>query len=168
MLGRKDAAMEGATAREKVCELVARCLPEREIESDWRTRWLLLAVHMASLVAFGFVAFQANEAQLFPSLDGSYMMALAKQQAVWMPWAAGFSSNFFQSLGNMWFPINTHFIPGYILSLQLYAGEINPVISYVIFSVELFLSVYLLSAFLRFNAVVSGMASWGLVLTLMP
>jgi len=145
------------------------CIRDMEASSSERSQTvLLLFVNLSSLILFGTLAFRLSAANLLYGLDGSYMMTIAKQQYVWTVPGFGLTNNFFQSLGNIWFPINTSFIPGYMLSLYLNGGEINPVVSYVIFSVELFLSAYLLCLLLRLGTVVATMASWGLVLAVMP
>lgn len=136
--------------------------------TTWQWTALMLLVQLLSLVAFLLVAFDNNRAYLLFGLDGHYMMTIAKQQHVWMPMSAGLTNNFFQSLGNVWFPLNTALIPGYAISLFSNGGEIDPVLSYVIFSVELFAAVFILSMSLRQNWLVSAIAAWGLVLSVMP
>ncbi len=130
--------------------------------------FVLLFTNICALVVLGFTAFRRNEATLFYGLDGNEMMTLAKQQFVWhMNWS-GFGYNPFQSLGNIWLPINMKLVPGYAFSLAVNGGEIDPVLSYLVFSIEAFLSAYLISLWLGFGDVVATVSGWGLALVAMP
>ncbi|MEO0248898.1 MAG: hypothetical protein ABIN58_05015 [candidate division WOR-3 bacterium] len=136
-----------------------------------RDRWhaiLFMFIHMACLIMLGFVAFSLNASYLLNGLDGSYLKVMARQQFLWGGMDLGYTNNFFQSLGNIKDHVNTNVIPGYLLSLYLNAGELDPVISYVIFSLELFASTYLICLVLRVCHVVAALAAWGLVVSGLP
>lgn len=142
-------------------------LATAKVLSDWQ-RIVLLVVNLASLICFGLVAFRLNQANLFYGLDGSEMLVLIKQQVMWGSGVAGFTNNYFQSLGNIWLPVNMNAIPGYIVSLWINGGELDQVIAYIVFSVELFLATYCLSRWLEFGSTIATLAAWGMVLSAMP
>jgi hypothetical protein len=168
----KFIAVEGIitskAGRSKVGGRVSDYVLGVNVSSDWRRALLFLLINVCSLVAFGMIAFRANEAHLFFGLDGSEMMTYVRQQRIWMPAAAGFTNNFFQSMGNVWFPLNTHLIPGYLLPKLFAKGALDPVLAYVVFSVELFLSAYLASLWLRLGDKVAAFSAWALVLAALP
>jgi len=100
----------------------------------------LVLLHAVSFALLCLVVFSRNEAFLFHGLDGSYMLALARQQLQWTSFEPGFGSNFLQSLGNIWFPLNAHAIPGYALASVASDTAIDPVRAYTTFALELFLA----------------------------
>ena len=162
-----ESAITGEASMSKVDGTVSDRLTAMNAVLDWR-RAALFVVNLASLVLFGLVAFRLNQANLFYGLDGSEMMVLVKQQAMWGSGAAGFTSNVFQSLGNVWLPVNMNAIPAYIVSSWINGGELGQVIAYTVFSVELFLATYCLSRWLGFESTMAMLAAWGMVLSAMP
>src|SRR3990170_2180829 len=136
--------------------------------SDRRRAVWVFILNLLSFAALCIVTFRLNEARLFVGLDGSYMSVLAKQRVLWTKPGLGFSSNVFQGVGNIWFPFDSALIPGYLLSSFLNSGKLDPALSYVIFSVELFVSTYLLGLCLRLGPTVAAVAAWGLLLSVMP
>jgi hypothetical protein len=126
------------------------------------------AVNFLSFVALAGVFLPLNRPRLFDGVDGNYMLTIAKQQFEWGAPMFGLSNNFLQSLGNIWFPLNTPLIPGYAIPELLNSGELNPVVSYAIFAAELFLATFLLGLSLRLRVAVAVLAAWLLPLTTIP
>jgi hypothetical protein len=126
------------------------------------------AANFISFMALGVIAFQLNLSYLFNGLDGNLMLIMNKQQSEWNEPMLGFTNNFFQSMGNVWFPLNTRLIPGYFFSEFLNSGELNPISSYLIFSAEIFITTYLLCSFLRLGSTIAALAAWLLNLLVMP
>lgn len=159
----------GGGSRESMTVQSAARVAQPEPSTERRSlSMLLLAVNLCSLAIFGVIGFSRNETNLLHGLDGSYVLTYAKQQAHWGTTSFGFSNNFFQSLGNVWLPFNTTLIPAYAISSILNGGELDPVIVYSIFSVELFLAAYLIGRWLGFTESVSLISGWVLVLCAMP
>ncbi len=129
---------------------------------------LVLCVNIASFIALSLVAFRANEHSLFLGLDGSYMMTIVKQQLTWSFPQFGFISNFHQSLGNVSFPLNSYWIPGYFLSAFMHSGTVNPVVSYTIFAVELFIATTCLGLYLHRSPVLAVATAWVFCLVVFP
>lgn len=135
------------------------------------TGWLeapFLALQLISLAAFGTIAFRDNQSNLLIGIDGSYIMTIVKQQHLWSTTLPGLTSNFFQSLGNVWIPLNAGLVPAYVFSFDSGSGLLDPVLCYTIVSIELFLAVYLLCRAITGNGAIAAMAGWGLVLLAMP
>ncbi len=130
---------------------------------------IFLLANLLSLIVFSVFAFRQNEVNLMHGLDGSYFMTIGKQQALWgsgSPW--GLTSNVFQSLGNVWFPLKTTLMPEYAIPLMWNHGEPAPVAYFVAFAAEAFLAAYLLGLCLGRGAGVAAAAGWILALTVMP
>jgi len=123
---------------------------------------------VCAVVVLGIVAFRHNQATLLYGLDGNEMMTLAKQQFVWHANWLGFGNNVFQSLGNIWLPINMKLVPGYAFSLAVNGGDIDPVLSYLVFSIEVFLAAYFVSLWLGFGEVAATFSGWTVALLSMP
>ncbi len=152
-----------------LCHVDGTALRNRQDHlSDKRSVVWVFALNVLSFAALCVVTFRLNEARLFTGLDGSYMSVLAKQQVLWAKPGLGFTSNFFQGVGNIWFPFNSSLIPGYIVSSFLNSGKLDPALSYLIFSIELFVSTYLLCVCLRLGPTVAAVAAWGLPLSVIP
>ena len=109
----------------------------------FHARLSALLVNVLILLAFNTVAFARNETHLLHGLDGAYIMTLARQQATWSASALLLTNNFFQSLGNIWLPINGSWVPGLVISRAVGHGEVVPVVAYLVFATEVFLSWFL-------------------------
>lgn len=131
-------------------------------------RGLWLIANLVWLVLFGIVAFRVNEAALLIGLDGAYVANVVEQQARWAPVAIGLTSNFLQSLGNVWFPINAALVPSYAISLWLGGGTLDPIATYVFFSVELFVAAWLVAWWIGYGATVAAVAGWLVTLSAVP
>lgn len=138
-----------------------------EYSENIRSVLVVLGLNFISFVALSYFAFRINEPHLFYGLDGSYMMELFREQIEWLPLQPGFSNNFLQSLGNVWFPLNVYLIPGYAVSM-LNAGKVDPAVSYTIFASELFLATLSLGLFLRLRPILATAAAWALCLVTFP
>lgn len=167
--GKKVMKLDNQPSRKmKFLNVVRSLLTLSQIDMAWRRTALMLLAQILSLLAFLLIAFHDNRPYLLHGLDGAYMKIIAKQQHIWTHMSFGLTNNLFQSLGTVWFPLNTQLIPGYALSLLLNGGEVAPAVSYVIFSLGLFVAVFILSISLRQDWLVSAMAAWGLTLSVMP
>jgi len=133
----------------------------------WRRELSVLALNLLSLVSFCAITFAANQSRLFHGLDGAYMMTLGKQQHMWMQVLPGLTNNFFQSLGNIWIPINTWLIPAYSLSMDSHR-DVNVVIAFMVHAIEIFLAIYAFSRIVVSDRVIGLMAAWGFVMLTLP
>src|SRR5205823_597410 len=80
-----------------------------------RSHALVVAAHLAAFLAFSTFAFLRSLNELFILLDGTYTLTIAAHQFAWLPPAAGYFASPFQGLGDVWFPINSWLIPGFLL-----------------------------------------------------
>ena len=109
---------------------------------------------------------QHNLDYLFYGLDGNFMRLLTYTQSEWNPSSFGLGINYLQSLGNITFPVNLKFIPGfYVLSKNI---ESLVIPAYLIFSIELFLSALLTSKILGLNKDIQIISGWLLVSLMIP
>jgi len=143
----------------------ATALPERA--GLLQPGQLVFAASFLSFVAFLHVAFALNDAYLLWQMDGRRFEYLVRQQSIWFPFHFGYTNDFFHSLGNIWYPLNMKLDPGFLLATDS-GGLLDRQLSYLIFSVELYLSTFLLGAVLRQGVVISSLAGWGMVLLTMP
>jgi len=113
---------------------------------------LTLAFNLSILLTISFLAFQKNHAHLLAYFDGSYMMELIRQQLKWelAPYT-GFTSNIFQSLGNVYFPLNAKLIPAYFISAKICGGMADKTFSHLILSLEIYVSIYLFCVNFKFK-----------------
>jgi len=121
------------------------------------------------LIALSYYAFSKSKSFLLFSLDGTYMMDLVRQNFQWgKSLSLGFTNNIFQSIGNVHFPLNSNLTPGYYFSALLNEGILNPVTSYLIFSIEIFTTIYIFSTTLNFKNLCALSASWLFVILAYP
>src|SRR5690349_8231240 len=80
-----------------------------------------------------------HRSELMNGLDGEYMRVLISQQREWTPIGLGLPLSPFEGMANVQFPFNAKLIPAYGLQM-LFASNFDPVFSYTLFVVELFLA----------------------------
>ena len=129
---------------------------------------LVFTASFLSFVAFFYIAYTLNDSYLLWNMDGKRFVYLVRQQSVWFPFYFGYTNDFFHSLGNIWYPLNMKLDPGFFLATDPTNGMLDRRLSYLIFSVELYLSTFLLGTVLRQGVVVSSIAGWAIVLLGMP
>ena len=121
------------------------------------------------MLTISYISFKKNHSSLLLGLDGSYMMDIVRQQLNFGLYSwFGCTNNIFQSLGNIYFPLNTNLIPGYAISAILNNNEINKTLTYLIFSSEIFLVIYLFCRSFNFKSSVAIIASWLFLLFSFP
>jgi hypothetical protein len=120
-----------------------------------------------------YISFFRNRGHIFAGLDGSYILTLVKGQAMWAPLGLGFSANPLQSLGNIWFALNTQLFPAYVVPIQFFGIEAIGdakfhALSYTIFASELFLATLLVGRAVGFGGTASILGAWFAPLLLFP
>lgn len=133
----------------------------------WPSAWVFAASFL-SFIAFVYFAYTLNDSYLLWNMDGKRFEYLVRQQNTWFPFYLGYTNDFFHSLGNIWYPLNIKLDPGFFLATDPTSGTLDRRLSYLIFSVELYLSTFLLGTLLRQGVVVSSIAGWAIVLLGMP
>jgi hypothetical protein len=139
----------------------------------FRSYAFVVAAHLAAFLAFSTFGFLRSLNELFILLDGTYTLTIAAHQFAWLPPAAGYFASPFQGLGDVWFPINSWLIPGFLLPhLVLGSGsEMEPgfrVGVYVIISLESFIATFLLARALGVARLPSILSAWLTPLLIMP
>jgi len=140
----------------------------RILQGILRPSAYVFAASFLSFIAFFYFAFTLNDSYLLWNMDGKRFEYLVRQQNTWFPFYFGYTNDFFHSLGNIWYPLNMKLDPGFFLTTDPTDGSLDRRLSYLVFSVELYLSTFLLGTVLRQGVVISSMAGWAIVLLGMP
>jgi hypothetical protein len=125
---------------------------------DDRAWWLLPALSFATVAAIDFAFYKDA---LFYRYDGTFILAMARGQHEWMAHGIGFSLNFLQGIGDIWFPLATGLLPGFALGTHFDARWL-PVVACFVFTLEYFFSAVILarcigaSRLLSVSAAVTG------------
>lgn len=120
---------------------------------------LLIFFNIVSFLIIFYILFTKNNYFLFFGLDGSYMLSISKQQFASLPLQFGLDNNLLQGIGNIWFPLNTKLLPGFI-SLQLFPANIAIPSAYTIFAFELFVATLIAGNTCRLSWSTSVLAAW--------
>jgi hypothetical protein len=138
----------------------------RDPEAKFKWGWLPL--NGSLFVVFFTWLLSQNRDFLFFGLDGSYMMDIAREQFAHVPLGLGFTNNFLQGLGSVWFPLNAKIIPGYLAFSQFADLASAKVAAYLVFSSELFLAALLAGRVCRLPWTTCTTGAWVLPLGAMP
>jgi hypothetical protein len=138
------------------------------LQSEHFVRGSIFFFHVLAFAGLARLAFSVHSTQLFDFLDGAYYLVMARQQWEWLPLQLGLTNNFFQSIGNVWFPVNTRLLPAFLLSSSATTGETDRVLAYVVFALELFLATFALGWSLRIGFSTALLAAWLLPVLALP
>jgi hypothetical protein len=138
-----------------------------------KVRLLWVCANLVLLCGFSFHAFSKNIAGLLSRGDGDFFLITIKEQLKWMPLAAGFYSNPFEGMGDIWFNRNALLLPESILPHFLTNGMSPTDTEYivtmcVIVSIELFVSVLVLARSCGVKWIAAMAAAWMLPLLAQP
>jgi hypothetical protein len=134
---------------------------------------IFLGVSLVLLVAISVIGFSKNAGHLFPGGDGLLALRGIAQLQGWLPPGFYSSADMLQGFGDIAWPINYAFEPGYQLSLLIfglgssYALESQVFISTVL-AIELFLATFVASRCFGFSWFVSVLAAWASPLLMLP
>lgn len=130
----------------------------------------LLIVSLVTLCFVFIVVFSNsdNATRLFVGGDGAYVRTLVRQQHDWFGLRPGNLMNFWQGVTNV-YQYNTTGMAIFAGQTQLTGdGEINPVLTYTVAAVFLFVSAFLTGSFLSLPFGYSLLAGWILALLALP
>lgn len=119
-----------------------------------------LAINLFSFFLLSLVAFRANSGYLFHGLDGRCTVSLISTESIFLPPMLGFSNDFIEGLGNIWFPINFWVIPAYFFSVSSPGVFANFPLAYAISATGLFLATYLAGCLAGVGRTVALAAAW--------
>ena len=119
-----------------------------------------LSFNAVSFFLLSFIAFRANASYLFYGTDGRYEITLLTQNNLFVPLIFGYTNNFIQSLGNIWFAFNPRFIPEYFLSLSEDGVFTNFALTYAISALELFVATYFTARIAGVSRIAALCAAW--------
>ena len=104
---------------------------------------------------------------LMNGLDGEYTRVMVLQQRDWMPLGFGLPLWPFQGMANVVFPFNAKLIPAYGLQM-LIGGSFDPVFSYTLFILEIFLIGMLFTRLLGETISAQIACGWALIILCFP
>jgi len=119
-----------------------------------------LSLNIVSFFLLSFVAFRTNSSYLYYGSDGRFEITLLTQNIRFVPLIFGYTNNFIQGLGNVWFTFNPRFLPSYFLSLAEDGAFTNFALSYAISAGELFIATYLAARIACLSRLAALCAAW--------
>src|SRR5262245_46701882 len=150
-----------------------RTLIDQTSEHNSAFKWTWLAAHLVLFIGFCYFSFSRNYGVLSIGVDGANVLVHIIYQWIWAPAAVGLYSSPFQGLSDLWWGANSKLIPGYFLPMLILGNEgvISPgyvVLSYVVFSTEMFLSALVLARALGMSWSIGIICAWLLPLLAQP
>ncbi|MDX2073734.1 MAG: hypothetical protein SFX19_05140 [Alphaproteobacteria bacterium] len=124
--------------------------------------------HLMLLVVFSLFAFSHNPGRLFIGNDGPMLLALAREQLMFYGISPDLHGNMLQGIGNISFPINLSFMPGFWLPFMDGEGHFFPAAIYAWFAALMFATVLITGWNYRFPRGVSLAAAWLLTMLMFP
>lgn len=110
---------------------------------------LLCCVLLFCLIGFYF--FPRNTPFLYTGLDGHYLLLMARHQLTLNNFIFGITNNFLQGRGDIWMPVNAYFDFSVLPFILFNAGEVSPVIAYVILTCGYFVSLVFVLRSMQFS-----------------
>jgi hypothetical protein len=127
-----------------------------------------LTVNFVVFFVLSFIVFRRNNEFLFYGIDGRFETTLIQQFFQFSPSLFGFAGDALRGLGNMAFPVNPYWIPGYILAITWPNEYWNFALTYAINSSELFIAAYVIARLIQLPSLVGILAAWITPLVIMP
>ena len=134
----------------------------------WSRAGFVLLVNFVSFALLAYVSFRANPHGLYSQEDGVHWRIVADEEFRWAKPELGLSSQIFESLGNIRFPMNFHFMPEFVVPAMLSDGTIKPLPVYTLLACTSFLATFLVCRTIGFGLASSLAATWLLLLLLAP
>ena len=131
-----------------------------------RTRPLL--ANAIALIAFSTLVLSLNRGALFYGLDGNYMKILIQNQFQWMPFGMNLGANPLQGNWNSFIGYNMNLIPAFSIQAHFLNGQVDPVLTYTVFALELAFATYLVGNLLSLHKFERIAAAWLLPLLTLP
>jgi hypothetical protein len=118
------------------------------------------APSLLSLLLLTVVAFSRYPHSLFFQFDGTLILGMQRLQTQWMIPGIDFDLNFFEGLGDIWLPINTSIIPGFVLGGLMHDSRAMPVVACVVFALEYFASSLILARCFHAGSAAALAGAW--------
>jgi hypothetical protein len=127
-----------------------------------------LVVNLAVFFVLSFVIFRRNSEFLFYGSDGRFEVTLIEQFRHFAPPVIGLTSDALRGLGNVTFPVNPYWVPGYILPILLSGHFSNFVLCYTICVSEIFIATYFTCRLIQLPPLAGIAGAWLAPLVIMP
>lgn len=125
-------------------------------------------LNLLLLVIFSLFAFSHNPGRLFIGNDGPMVLSLAREQLLFHGISPNLHSNFLQGVGNLSFPANLSFMPGFWLPFMTADGQFFPAAIYTWFACMMFVTVLLVGWNYRLPRGTTYAAAWLLTILMFP
>ena len=121
---------------------------------------LWVGANGVSLLALSLILFRLQAPVTFFRYDGTFFLALVKNQAEWMPRFDSYTIDFLKGIGGPWFPFNTRLMPGFVVGLLGGDGDWLPALAATWFAMEFALGTLVIARALEFPVPVAVAAVW--------
>jgi hypothetical protein len=129
-------------------------------DTSFTKKNIILNIFAAFITSYIFISYNDN---VFDGLDGTYYLTLVKNQHEFMNFSPYFGMNFLQSIGNIFFPVNTYFIPTYLIFHIFTNGVVSKFIAASLFVSSLFAATLLVAIRIGFNSKITYSSAWALI-----
>jgi hypothetical protein len=130
--------------------------------------WPVITIQALLMLAIAVPAFWSNRASLLSYIDGQYLLTLVRSQKDFAPVGLGLSTNPLQGLDDLNYSFNTRWIPELAIAALLPDSTWQKIGMQAMASVELFIAVGFLAAWLGATPPKSAAAAWLAVLAIAP
>ena len=132
-----------------------------------------VSTHFVLFTIFSYFVLSRNFGEIAFGLDGSYYFELSRNQRIWSSFSFGLTSNPLQGLSDVFYPLNTKWLPCFMIPDILLSGGSPTSFEYIVIcystvSVELFLSTFLLARALEVDWPAATVAAWLLPILSVP
>jgi hypothetical protein len=138
--------------------LVSEAGDARSRLSPWTTA-AILCVNLVSVFLLARYLFGKNDAGLFYGFDGGFDRGLIDHYAEFIGTLTGFASDLVRGLGNVVFPLNSEWLPSYLLAVSG-SGTLDNPLSYAVGATELFAGMMLFGVIAGFRPAIVLTAAW--------
>jgi hypothetical protein len=126
-----------------------------------------LILNLLAFAIFSWIAFERNPFDLYWGGEGQQYHRLILEQHAWMTHGLNLGLQPVMGAGGIFYPINTTIIPVFTIQYALFGAE-DPVRTYVLVAIEMFLCILVLGRSLSFSWGASVFAAWVVPFLMLP
>jgi hypothetical protein len=120
------------------------------------------------VLAVGGVVFWLERTALLGYIDGQYLLTLIRNQADFAPRLPFFSPNPLEGLGDLWFFVNTRWLPELAIPGLFSDVGVQRTVAHCIASLEIFVAIAILARWLRWPTWQAIAAGWAAIIFIEP
>ena len=130
--------------------------------------FLKVSLHLVCLAMLAYVLLPQHANRMFNDLDGTFWLSQFQSAWKWLDLSTGFGINLLQGLGEPFVNANMSLVPTYALQLAASGGHLYHTVTYILLSLELFLSAFFFARLFKFSILTALSAGWVLPLVTLP